>query len=219
MPFNKIVSAEDPMIKVANEVNSMLKQMKSIEVAVGPKKKELTEHFKEALLKDIFKVKAEVPTVFKLETTATQTIDGVDVQVPTGELIQVQCKVTRQTVTTTAADEVFKAVDQETYDKLIKEEIVLTKAPLMDSLRYALEHPEFCTISASGTSATITVTGVDKLPGITTEVALISTEGFLDTIRDIPADVRKAIKGFITGILDKGLGMAVATGTTAKGGK
>ncbi len=37
MPLNKIVSAEDPMIKVSNEVNGMIKQMKSIEVAVAPK--------------------------------------------------------------------------------------------------------------------------------------------------------------------------------------
>jgi len=192
--------------------------MKSIEVAVAPKKKELTEHFKEELLKDIFRVKGEIPTTFKLETTKTQSIDGVEVQVPTGELIQVQCKVTRQTVTADIADTVFKAVDQETYDKLIKEEIVLKSAPLMDTLRFALEHPEFCTISASGTSASITVTGIDKLPGVTTEVALVTTDGLLDVLRDIPAEVRKAVKGFITGVLAKGLGMAVATGTTGKGG-
>lgn len=226
MPLNKQVPSDSPMITKANDFMKHSKAIKAIESQVAPIKKELAEHFKEALLKDIPKVKAEVPSVFTLCTTTTETMtDGTVVTTPTGENVQVQAKVVRSAVTAEDADKLFKAIGQEHYDTLIKEELTLKSAPLMPALQFALEHPEFCAISTCGTdSAVITIKGIDKLPGVTTEVSLVPVEGFLDAVRELPADIRKGALDFIKAVLSKGLQMAVAAGnksasTSSTGGK
>jgi hypothetical protein len=215
MPFIKTLNTSDKeAIALVNKLKSLDLQAKAIKQQYEPAKKAVIDLFQDRFTKDLGHVEAEVPTRFDVPvTTAAFLGDGTEVDVPTGDTVQVQVKFNKCLVSEEISNEVALRAGSLIHDQLFSISEVVESVPKGKALEYMLAHQDDVAMSV-GPDGSVVMSFADgkKVEGYKTKMEVTTNEGFLDTLRTLGLDVRKTIRTALKGIFEAGLNYAISFG-------
>lgn len=190
----------------ANEV------FKAAEKQVAPAKKALNEGVADLFMKDLDHVRPDIFTCYKVdEVNKIDAGEGVLVEIPSGRVASVVAKFAKQEVSVDDSDAFLKSLGRPVYDKLLVEEEVYTECGLTDALDFARQNPTACTVSVGSGGVSIGIRG--NIPGTKSVIKVFTAPDFLETVREMDAEVRKPVLAMLKKIIKAGTSFAVGAGT------
>ena len=209
-----INTGDKESVNLVNKLKKLDLQAKALKQEYDPAKKAVIELFQDRFMKDLSHVSAEVPTRFDIPVTTKDFLgDGTEVEVPTGDTVQVQVKFSRCVVSDEISDEIAKQLGRATHDQLFSMAEVLESVPKDKALAYMLAHLDEVAMSVSPEGGVVmSFEDGRKIEGHKTKMEVATNEGFLDTLRPMAPEVRKGLRSSLKGIFEAGLNFAISFG-------